>query len=91
MAALKIRRNERNPDRFYVLHRFVGGFNALRTRQQVFFDQGEFGFVLHHPKVEAFEILFGNVFHALIVGDAAEGSQVFCSASKLLCCPVFSM
>jgi hypothetical protein len=45
------------------------------SRQQVPFDHGEFGFVLHHAKVEAFEIMVGNVGHTGIVDGAAEGSQ----------------
>jgi hypothetical protein len=49
------------------LHRFVGGFDALRARQQVLFDNGKFGLVLHHAKVEAFQVVVGNVVHALIV------------------------
>jgi hypothetical protein len=43
----------------------------------VLFDNGEFGFVLHHPKVEAFQIVLRNVVHALIVDDAVESSQIY--------------
>lgn len=39
------------------------------------FDQVEFGFVLHHAKVEAFQIMVGNVVHTGMVEAAARSSQ----------------
>jgi hypothetical protein len=75
-SGIEISRNDSRPDRIHVTSRFFGSVEALRTRQQVFFKDGEFGFVLHNAKVEAFKILVGNVVHALIVDGAAKSSQI---------------
>jgi hypothetical protein len=88
---VKISTNDCRPDRFQnVTSRFFGCVDAPGARQQVFFDQCEFGFVLHHPKVEAFKIVVRNVFHACLLGDAAKSSQNFlfcCTFGALPCKP----
>ena len=54
------------------------------------FDHGEFGFVLHHAKVETFKVEVGNVVHNSLVAEAAKNSHNNFVALRLSSHPIDS-